>query len=163
MATARWKLADLSPRIVRPRTRGEKIVRKNRPLENPREANRPGKPPANNGRTFEDRPTTSRPSNAPRLNPGLEQKQQRELDKMRQQQDVERQKVQQRHVQEQQKLERQRPDQQRQEQLQRRQQQQVGQMQQKHAQQSQKLQERQQRDVQKQDKKQPKSERPPAR
>jgi len=135
----------------------------NRPLENPREANRPGKPPANNGRTFEDRPTSSRPSNAPRLNPGLEQKQHREMEKMRQQQDVERQKVQQRHVQEQQKLERQRPDQQRQEQLQRRQQQQVGQMQQKHAQQSQKLQERQQRDVQKQDKKQPKSERPPAR
>jgi hypothetical protein len=133
----------------------------NRPLENPRETNRPGKPPANNGRTFEDRPPSSRPSNVPRVNPGLEQKQQREIEKMRQQQDADRQKVQQRHVQEQQKLERQRPDQRQQEQLQRRQQQQLGQMQQKHAQQEQKLQERQQRDVQNQEKKQPKSDRPP--
>ena len=144
----------------RPPENGRSI--ENRPLENPRETNHPGKPPANNGRTFEDRPPTSRPSNAPRLNPGVEQKQQRELEKMRRQQDAERQRVQQRHVQEQQKLERQRPDQQRQEQLQRRQQQQVEQMQQKHSQQSQKMQERQQREVQKQEKKQPKNERPPA-
>ena len=136
-------------------------VAPNRPLENPRETNRPGKPPANNGRTFEDRPPSSRPSNTPRVNPGLEQKQQREIEKMRQQQDADRQKVQQRHVQEQQKLERQRPDQRQQEQLQRRQQQQLGQMQQKHSQQEQKLQERQQRDVQNQEKKQPKSDRPP--
>jgi hypothetical protein len=158
----------------------------NRSLENPREANRPGKPPANNGRTFEDRPAesrkeanrpvkppssngrisedrppSSRPSNAARVNPGLEQKQQKEADKMRQQQDAERQKVQQRHVQEQQKLERQRPNQQQHDQLQRHQQQQQDQMQQKHAQQTQKLQEHQQREVQRQQPKPPKNGQPP--
>jgi len=138
----------------------------NRPIENPRETNRretnrPGNPPANNnGRIFEDRPPSSRPSNAPRVNPGLEQKQQREVEKLRQQQDVERQKVQQRHVQEQQKLGRQRVDQRQQEQVQRHQQQQLEQLQQKHAQQSQKLQERQQKEVQKQQNKEPKGDRP---
>ncbi len=138
----------------------------NRPIESPRETNRretnrPGNPPANNnGRIFEDRPPSSRPSNAPRVNPGLEQKQQREAEKLRQQQDVERQKVQQRHVQEQQKLERQRMDQRQQEQVQRRQQQQLEQLQQKHAEQSQKLQERQQKEVQKQQNKEPKGDRP---
>ncbi len=133
----------------------------NRPPENPRGASRPGKPPSNNGRTLEDRPPSLRPSNAPRVNPGLEQKQQRQVEKMHQQQDAERQKVQQRHSQEQQKLERQRADQPRQEQVQRRQQQQLEQMQQKHAQQSQKLQERQQREVQKQQNREPKSGRAP--
>ncbi len=131
----------------RPPENGRAI--ENRPLENPRETNHPGKPSANNGRTFEDRPPTSRPSNSSRVNPGLEQKQQRELEKMRRQQDSERQKVQ-------------RPnDQRQQEQLQRRQQQQVEQMQQKHAQQSQKTQERQQREVQRQQNKEPKGGRPP--
>ena len=144
----------------RPPENGRAI--ENRPLENPRETNHPVKPSANNGRTFEDPPPTSRPSNSSRVNPGLEQKQQRELEKMRRQQDSERQKVQQRHVQEQQKLERQRPnDQRQQEQLQRRQQQQVEQTQQKHAQQSQKTQERQQREVQRQQNKEPKGGRPP--
>ena len=138
----------------------------NRPIENPRETNRretnrPGNPPANNNRRiFEDRPPSSRPSNAPRVNPGLQQKQQREVEKLRQQQDVERQKVQQRHVQEQQKLGRQRVDQRQQEQVQRHQQQQLEQLQQKHAQQSQKLQERQQKEVQKQQNKEPKGDRP---
>lgn len=134
-----------------------------RPPENPRETNRPVNPPANSGRTFEDRPPSSRSSNAPRVNPGLEQKQQRALEKLQQQQDAERQKVQQRHNQEQQKLERQRADQRQQEQVQRRQQQQLEQMQQKHAQQTQKLQERQQKEVQKQQKKEPKGDRPPER
>src|SRR6267154_2527866 len=146
----------------RPPENGRAI--ENRPLENPRESNHPRKPSATNGRTFEDRPPTSRPSNSSRVNPGLEQKQQRELEKMRRQQDSERQKVQQRHVQEQQKLERQRPtDQRQQEQLQRRQQQQVEQMQQKqkHAQQSQKIQEHQQREAQRQQNKEPKGGRPP--
>src|SRR5437899_1782030 len=78
----------------------------NRPFENQKEASHPGKPPEN-GRVFEDRPPSSRPSNSSRVNPGLEQKQQRELEKLRRQQDSERQKAQQRHVQEQQKLERQ--------------------------------------------------------
>src|SRR6266481_6670557 len=115
----------------RPPENGRAI--ENRPLENPRETNHPRKPSAANGRVFEDRPPSSRPSNSSRVNPGLEQKQQRELEKLRRQQDSEGQKVQQRHVQEQQKLERQRPNDQRQrqqEQLQRRQQQQVEQMQQ---------------------------------
>jgi WXXGXW repeat (2 copies) len=136
-------------------------VSPNRSFENSRETNRPGRPPDNHGRTFEDRPPSSRPSDAPRINPGLEQKHQREVEKVRQQQDAERQKVQQRHVQEQQKLERQRPNDQRQEHLQRRQQQQMQQMEQKHAQQSQKLQERQQREVQRQQNKEPKGGRPP--
>src|SRR5713226_8341432 len=52
----------------------------NRPTENPREKNRPGKPPANNGRTFEDRPPSLRPSNGASVNPKLEQKQQREIE-----------------------------------------------------------------------------------
>ncbi len=43
----------------------------NRPLENPRETNHPGKPSAANGRVFEDRPPSSRPSNSSRVNPGL--------------------------------------------------------------------------------------------
>jgi len=134
----------------------------NRLAENSREMNRSERTPSNNGRTFEDRPPSSRPSNSARVNPGLEQKQQRESEKMRQQQDVERQKVQQRHIHEQQKLERQRPnDQRQQDQLQRRQQQQVQQMQQKHSQQSQKLQDRQQREVQKQQGKETKGGRPP--
>jgi hypothetical protein len=133
----------------------------NRPAENRKETNRPVQPPASNGRISEDRPPSSRPSNASRANPGLEQKQQREVEKMRQQQDAERQRVQQRHVQEQQKLDRQRPDQQRQEQTQRRQQQQLDQMQQKHAQQTQKLQEHQQREVQRQQPKPPSNSRAP--
>jgi len=146
----------------RPPENGRAI--ENRPLENPRETNHPRKPSAANGRVFEDRPPSSRPSTSSRVNPGLEQKQQRELEKLRRQQDSERQKVQQRHVQEQQKLERQRPNDQRQrqqEQLQRRQQQQVEQMQQKHAQQSQKIQEHQQREAQRQQNKEPKGGRPP--
>ncbi len=134
--------------------------RPNRLPENPKETNHPGKPPTNNRGTFEDRPPSSRPSNAPRVNPGLEQKQQREIEKMHQQQDAERQKLEQRHVQEHQKLERQRVDQRQQEQLQRRQQQQLEQIQQKHAQQTQKVQERQQREVQKQQRKEPKGDRP---
>jgi WXXGXW repeat (2 copies) len=136
-------------------------VAPNRSFENPRDTNRPGRPPENNRRTFEDRPPSSRSSEASRVNPALEQKHQREVEKMGQQQDAERQKVQQRHVQEQQKLERQRPNDQRQEQLQRRQQQQMQQMEQRHAQQSQKLQERQQREVQRQQNKEPKGGRPP--
>jgi len=132
-----------------------------RPAESRKETNRPGKPPASNGRISEDRPPSSRASNTSRVNPGLEQKQQKEMDKMRQQQDAERQKVQQRHTQEQQKMERQRPSQQQHDQLQRRQQQQQDQMQQKHAQQTQKLQEHQQREVQRQQPKPPKSGQPP--
>src|SRR5260370_9949452 len=60
----------------------------NRTSESRKETNRPGKPPANNARTFEDRPPSSRPSNAPRVNPGFDQNQQRELAKMSQRQDA---------------------------------------------------------------------------
>jgi len=142
----------------------------NRKEENRKEATRPMKPPENSGRTenrgrtFEDRPPSSRSSNTSHVNPAQEQKHQREMEKLHQQQDAERQKVQQRHVQEQQKLERQRADQPRQEQLQRRQQQQLEQLNRKHDQQTQRVQERQQREVQKQQKSEPKSDkRPPGK
>jgi hypothetical protein len=118
---------------------------------------RPGRPTNNNGRTFEDRPPSSRPSNATPVNPKLEQKQQKELEKMRQQQDAERQKMQGRHNQE---LQQRNANQQRQEQLQRRQQQHAEQMQRKHDQQSQKLQERQQMEQQRQERKPPEDHRP---
>ncbi len=151
----------------------ESPVNPNRGPKNRDEMNRPGtngpdissrptsredrrvRPPENNGRTFEDRPPSSRPSNAAPVNPKLEQKQQKELEKMRQQQDAERQKVQRQHNQEQQQLQQRNANQQRQEQLQRRQQQQVDQMQRRHDQQSQKLQERQQMEQQRQERKPP--------
>lgn len=122
---------------------------------------RPARSPENNGRTFDDRPPSARPSNVGRGNSGLDQKHQREFDRMRQQQDIERQKLQRQHEQEQQRLERQGPNQQRQEALQRRQQQQTEQMNRKHDQQTQRLQQqRQQKEEQKQEKK-PQGGRPP--
>jgi hypothetical protein len=138
-------------------------VSPNRPPENRKEATRPVKPPENGGRTFEDRPPSSRSSSTSHINPALEQKQQREVEKLHQQQDAERQKVQLRHAQEQQKLQQHNLKQQGQEQLQRRQQQQMQQMQQKHDQQNQKLQERQQREAQNQQKTEPKGDRRPPR
>ncbi len=141
----------------------------NRKEENRKEATHPMKPSENSGRTenrgrtFEDRLPSSRSSNAPRLNPTLDQKHQREIEKLHQQQDAERQKVQQQHAQEQQKLQQHKANQQGQEQLQRRQQQQMQQMQQKHDQQNQKLQERQQREAQNQQKTEPKRDRRPPR
>jgi hypothetical protein len=140
----------------------------NRP-DNRMESNRPGRPPENTGRNFPDRPGRSvensgrnsadrppnaRSSNAP-SNPALEQKHQRELDKMQRQQDTERQKLQRQHDQELQKMNRQSANQQRQDQLQRRQQQQMDQMNRRHDQQAQKMQQRQQRDNQKQESRKP--------
>ena len=134
-----------------------------RPPENRRETSRPGSAPADRGRGYEDRPPSARPANAAPVNPRLEQKHQREMEKLRQQHDAERQKVERQHAQEQQRLDRQSPNQQRQEQLQRRQQQQREQMNQKHDQQAQKLQERQQREAQRQQEKEHKGGRPPGR
>ena len=148
----------------------------NRPPEIRNESNRPGRLPENSGRSFPDRPgrqpqnsgrtSANRPpyarsSNGPSSNPALEQKHQREFDKMQRQQDAERQKLQRQHDQEQQRLNRQNANQQRQEQLQRRQQQQMDQLNRKHDQQAQKLQEHQQHESQKQDRRPPSNNRPP--
>ena len=102
----------------------------------------------NNGRES-DRPSSARHSDNPSSNPKLEQKHERDFDKMQRQQDAERQKTQRRNEQEQQKLSRQNANQQRQDQLQRRQQQQTDQMSRKQEQQTQKLQQRQEREHQK--------------
>jgi hypothetical protein len=101
----------------------------------------------NNGREF-DRPPSARHSNNPSSNPKLEQKHEREFDRMQRQQDSERQKMQRRNDQEQQKLNRQSASRDRQDQLQRREQQQMDQMNRRQAQQSQKLQQRQEREHQ---------------
>lgn len=140
----------------------------NRP-DNRIESNRPGRPPENSGRNFPDRPgrsvensgrnSTDRPpyarSSNGSSNSALEQKHQRELDKMQRQQDTERQKMQRQHDQDLQKLNRQNANQQRQDQLQRRQQQQMDQMNRRHDQQAQKTQQRQQRENQKQENRKP--------
>jgi YXWGXW repeat-containing protein len=126
-------------------------------------SDRPGRPVENGGRTSSDRPPYARSSSGASSNPALNQKHQRETDKMQRQQDAERQKLQQRHNQEQQKLQQRNASQQRQDQLQRRQQQQAQQMQQRHAQQTQKLQEHQQKEVQTQQPKEPKGGRPQGR
>jgi YXWGXW repeat-containing protein len=105
----------------------------------------------NNGRGF-DRPPSARHSDNPSSNPRLEQKHERDFDKMQRQQDAERQKMQRRNDQEQQRLSRQSANQQRQDQLQRRQQQQTDQMKRRQEQQTQKLQQRQERDHQKEQK-----------
>ena len=84
---------------------------------------RPGRSADNGGRGSSDRPPFARSSNGASSDTRLDQKHQRELDKVQRQQGFERQKMQQRHDQEQQKLSRQNANQQRQDQLQRRQQQ----------------------------------------
>jgi hypothetical protein len=121
---------------------------------------RPGRQPENNRRTFEDRPPSSRPSNAAPVNPKLEQKQQRELERMRKQQEADHQRMQRQHDQEQRQLQQRNANQQRQGQLQRRQEQQTQQMERKHDQQTQKLQDRQQREQQKQEKRPPQDRKP---
>ena len=149
-----------------------RVEHANRPpdnrAENRNESNRPGRL-SDNGRSFPDRPGTDNggrgssdrpPFARSSSNTGLDQKHQRESDKMQRQQDFERQKMQQRHDQEQQRLSRQNANQQRQDQLQRRQQQQLEQMNRKHNEQSQKLQERQQREDQRQENRKPNSNRP---
>src|SRR5260370_7630746 len=61
----------------------------NRTSESRKETNRPGKPPANNARTFEDRPPSSRPSNPPRVTPAFHQQHQQTLEHITQRQHAE--------------------------------------------------------------------------
>ena len=140
-------------------------VNPNRPPENPRQTDRRVNPRDNNNRPSLDRPSLDRPPSAqPRnsapVNPKLEQKQQREQERMRQQQDSERQKMERKQAQEQQRADQQRANTQRQQQMQQRHQQQTEQLQRRHDQQTQKLQERQQREVQRQNNKPEKPSKP---
>ena len=123
---------------------------KNRP-DTRGDFNHPGRVQENNARMRDDRAPAMRSSRDASYNSRLEDKHQRETEKMRRQQDAERQRLQQRHDQERQKFDRERPDQQRQDQLQRRQQQQMDQMNRHHEQQSQKQQQRQQSERQRQE------------
>jgi WXXGXW repeat (2 copies) len=141
----------------------DKPTNSNRVPEKSREINRPGNSPGSAGGSHPDRPSSSRPSNAAPVDPRLEQKHQRDLDKMRQQQDADRQKLERQHNQDRQKLDQNRANQQRQDQLQRRQQQQQEQMNRSHDQQTQRLEQRQQKETQKQDNKRGKNEVPPRR
>jgi len=131
----------------------------NRPPENRKEISRPENPVVNGGRNNSDRPLPSQPPSVAPINPKLEQKQQKELEKMRQQQTQERQRIDQKHQQEQQKLQQHAADDRRQQDTQRKQQQQVQQMERKHEQQQQQLQQKQQQERQRQQK----PEKPPAR
>jgi hypothetical protein len=124
----------------------------NRPPENSREINRSENPTANSGRSNSDRPPSLRPPNAAPANPALEQRHQRELDRLRQQQAEERQRIEQKHQREQQKLQQHAADDRKQQETQRKQQQQLQQLNQKHEQQQQKLQQKQQQERQKQQK-----------
>jgi hypothetical protein len=130
----------------------------NRTPENPKETNRPGNPSSSDGRINRDRAPSLRPSDAAPANPGLEQKHQQQLDRLRQQQDQERQRVDQKHQQEQQKLQQYAADDRKQQETQLKQQKQLQQLQLKHEQQQQKLQQRQQQERQRQQK----PERPPS-
>jgi hypothetical protein len=131
----------------------------NRPPENRKEISRPENPVVNGERSNSDRPLPSQPPSVAAINPKLEQKQQKELEKMRQQQAQERQRIDQKHQQEQQKLQQHAADDRRQQETQRKQQQQVQQMERKHEQQQQQLQQKQQQERQRQQK----PEKPPAR
>ncbi len=124
---------------------------RNRPPENRGESNRPDRARENNARNRDDRPSSARSSHGDFSNSRLDEKHQRESDKMQRQQDADRQKMQRQHDQEQQRLSRGNSNQQRQDQLQRRQQQQTEQMNRRHDQQSQKQQQRQQHETQKQE------------
>jgi YXWGXW repeat-containing protein len=124
----------------------------NRPAENRNDSNRVDRS-RDNGRNRGDRPPSARSSHDTSSNSRLDDKHQRESDKMQRQQDADRQKMQRQHDQEQQKYSRQNANQQRQDQVQRRQQQQTDQMNRRHDQQTQKLQEHQQRENQKQERK----------
>jgi hypothetical protein len=135
----------------------------NRPPDNVRESNRS----FSNGRNA-DRPPTAQPRENNRVNPAMNARQQRDVQKAQENQDRQRQKMeqeqakqQQKQVQERQRMEQQqsrqqqrlvqqRAGQERQQQLQQRQSQQREQMQVRHDQQTQRLQQRQQREVQRQ-------------
>ncbi len=142
------------PRPAEFRGRGEEHGReanRNRPPENRGESNRPERSRENNGRNRDDRPPSARSSHGDFSNSRLDEKHQRESDKMQRQHDAERQNLQRQHDQAQEKLSRHNANQQRQDQLQRRQQQQMEQMNRRHDQQTQKMQQRQEREHQKQE------------
>jgi hypothetical protein len=100
--------------------------------------------PANNARTYDNRPPGARPI-AP-VNPQLEQKQNQQLEQLRSRQDLERQKVEQQQVQQQQKLQQNNVNQQKAQQIQQTQQHQLEHLEQKHDVQQQKLETRQTQD-----------------
>lgn len=114
----------------------------------PRQPNQPANPAMTpNPRSGDDRPPSARASNPEgNARPELEQKHQRELEKLQQKQDQERQRTLERHEREQQKLAQRGADERRQQEVQQRQQQQLQQLQQKHEQQQQRLQQRQQQE-----------------
>jgi len=124
----------------------------NRFPENRKETSRPENTAVNDGRNNSDHPLTSQPPNAVPVNPKLEQKPQREIERMHQQQTRERQRVEQKQQQEQQKLQQRAADDRKQQDTQRRQQQQLQQLEQKHAQQQQKVQQKQQQERERQQK-----------
>jgi hypothetical protein len=104
--------------------------------------NTPGNVPANNTRTYADRPQTARPVvNAP-ANANLEQQHQQQLENLRKQQDLERQKVEQQQVKQQQQVQAQN-NLQKQQQVQQKQQQQLGELEKKHDTQEQQLKQKQ--------------------
>ncbi len=117
-----------------------------------KETNRPENSPANAGRTASVRPPSSQPPNSTPVNPALEQKHQREQDKLRQQQAQERQRTEQKHQQEQQKLQQRSANDPKRQDTERKQQQQLQQLERKQEQQQQKLQEKQQQERQRQQK-----------
>jgi hypothetical protein len=102
--------------------------------------------PANNQRTYADRPGASRPPavNAP-VNPAVEQQHQQQLENLRKQQDAERQKVEQQQIKEQQRVQAVN-DQQKQAQVQQKQQQQLEDLEKKHDTQQKQLQQKQNND-----------------
>jgi hypothetical protein len=116
----------------------------------PLQTSKPANPSVNNvnQKTYNDRPSASRPNNAGTVDPQLDQKHQQQLDQLRQKQDQERQKVEQQQVQERQKAQ-QAADQAKQQQTNQKHQQQLDQLEQKHSQEQEKLQQKQQQERQK--------------
>jgi hypothetical protein len=104
--------------------------------------NPPGNVPANNTRTYADRPQTARPVvNAP-VNANLEQQHQQQLENLRKQQDLERQKVEQQQIKQEQQVQTQN-NLQKQQQVQQKQQQQLEELEKKHDTQEQQLKQKQ--------------------
>jgi flagellar biosynthesis GTPase FlhF len=107
-------------------------------------ANRPNNTQnTQNGKSYQDRPPTSRPTSAT-VNPQLEEKHQQQIQQLQQKQDQQYQKLQQKQTQEQQKLQQQNANEEKQQQVQQQHQQQLENMQQQHQQQQQQLQQKQQ-------------------
>ena len=105
--------------------------------------NRPGNPPTNNVRGYQDRPPASR-TTPPVVNPQLEQKHQQQIEQLQQKQDQQYQKLQQKQQQEQLRIQQKNADENRQRQIQQHEQQQLQQLQEKQQRQQQTLQQKQQ-------------------